>query len=271
MSEATAVAEEVTPTPQPETTPLAEGNLPALDSTGAPEGNPESDASGSEDVEIDNPDDLPEWKALGSQADPEEAPKVATDELPGEDVDEVEARIEQQTALRSARILQATDAHWRQFMQEKMGLSADEATQTWQAISPYFRALRDGNAALNREMFHRSVEAALPPESAEAFYSRSYRNQREATAAVFELGAQKERAAWEAKLKKGELATRDDVKKIRDAAWSRGRGQREQAGEVAGAESGQQVRGSASASNRRIDPDTASIDEVNAMLKKAGL
>ena len=271
MSEAAVAELGTTPEPQtpvqetPEVTPDPVENDGGIQAEAAASPEAEQDDSA---VGI-NVEELPEWKeTFGEAAAKTEEAKAP--ELPGEPIEELQARQEQQLARWYNQRLQNNDGSFREIAQ-KFGLTPEEAQNFWQEYSPNERTLFQANAAHNRALFHESVNRGLPPESAEAFYGNSYRNTAEAIAAVHSLGEHRKDAEWQSKVAKGEYVTKATVKKMADAAVTAYRRTLEEQGIVAGAASNEGPRGARvdtrNEDARLADPGTP-IDEINRILAR---
>jgi hypothetical protein len=253
VSESTAVAEapeSVIPTT--ETPPPAVEETPSIPA-------PEAEAAApAEPVEItaDNLDELPEWKALAKP--PEQKPDAAAkDDLPGEANEDIQARLDMVRVQRQAARLQATDANWRELLTKEVGLTPEEATTAWQRVlGPALRDMHADHDLYYQEVWKRAVLQSLPEDAAKTYMSRQYRGPAEVAKTMFELGKKAAQSEWEGKAAKGEYVTRQQAQAIRDAAFNRGRGLREAAGEVDGASSGTGVRGGFASSGARYQTKT---------------
>jgi hypothetical protein len=266
VAELGTTQEPQTPTPEiPEVTPDPVEPDGGIQETAAASPEAEQEAS---TVSV-NVEDLPEWKETFGEAaaKPEEA---KAPELPGEPIEELQARQEQNLARWYNQRLQNNDGSFREIAQ-KYGLTPEEAQTFWQEYSPNERTLFQANAAHNRALFHESVNRALPPESAEAFYGNSYRNTAEAVAAIHTLGEHRKDAEWQSKVSKGEYVTKATVKKMADAAVTAYRRSLEESGLISGAASNDGPRGARADSRnddaRLLDPSTP-IDEINRILAR---
>lgn len=269
MSEATAVAETETLTPTQETPPPAVEETPPSAST--PETPPSAEAESQEtkyDPATYNLDDDPEWQAIvgGPKPSEESKPSAEGDDLPGESLEDVEARVEISRAQRYSRIMQTNDAGFKGWATQQ-GYSAEEATQLWQQLSPMLRAVHQDNEAHNRALFNYSVGQALPKEDAETFYSRSYRSQAEALKTVYELGKKASDAEWEGKKANGQLYTNQTLQQARDLIESRYKRMLEDAGVVQNRSSAN-VRGTANNRSGRLTLEEAQSLPVEQLVAR---
>jgi hypothetical protein len=224
-----------------------EGGIQANPSAEGPEGGEEApSAEGAVSVNVE---ELPEWREqFGETAVKSEEPTAP--ELPGEPIEEIQARQEQNLARWYNQRLQNNDGSFHEIAQ-KYGLTPQEAHDFWTEYSPNERTLFQANAAHNRALFHESVNRGLPPESAQAFYGNSYRNTAEAVAAIHTLGEHRKDAEWQSKVAKGEYVTKATVKKMADAAVTAYRRSLEEQGIVAGSASNDAVRGTSASTGGR--------------------
>lgn len=165
---------------------------------------------------------LPEYKEVFSAP---EAKEAAAPEMPGVPVEQVLAQIEQQRATIQAQTLQRTDADWRNYLTNELGLSPQDAHNFWHGkLGPVLKDVFGNNEAFNKARFETAVDNVLPKESVELYRSRQYRGQHEAIKAIHDAGVAAERAKWEAQVKAGKFIPQSQVKKIAEASYARGQG-----------------------------------------------
>ena len=180
---------------------------------------------------------LPEWQEAVK------APIAAKEpEIPGTPL----AGIERQAAQERSQAYQALLRNGQQVVTNhlaNLNFNSEEQAAVWQAIQPLINGMH-GNADLYyQQLLNESFRLALPEGEREQFFSRAYPEYPDAIKAVREIARASERAEWQEKVKKGEFVTQADVKKIAQASFNKGRGIREKAGEVEGADAGNVVNG----------------------------
>jgi hypothetical protein len=132
---------------------------------------------------------------------------------------------------------------------DRLGLDEDGKQLLWSEFRGQLNGLHGNNDAHNIFLFNQSVNAALPEQDAEKFFSRQYRTQADSMKAIHALGAEAKNAEWQAKVEKGEYVAKALVDRLVASAKQRVRGELEREGGVQGTQSGANVRGAAGQSS----------------------
>lgn len=249
-----AAAEPTTPTPEP--TPAQSKSDTQVTPTGGveetaaavPETADPAEATGETGFRVE---DLPEWKEAVSELAGEAKPR----EIPGDPVEEVARQQQAVRASNYARLMQYADNDIREFAQNDLGLSSNEAAAFWARVRPILVNMHGSSDDYYRELTHASAKAALPEPAYKALMSRQYKSTTDIFKAAYELGGADADGGWQEKVKAGEYVSKSALKKISDAAYNAGRGKREQAGEVEDAQSGTVARGATSGASYRTEHD----------------
>lgn len=198
-------------------------------------GSEDSSGTGSDGDDTIRVEDLPSYKESFGDSKPDAAPQKA--ELPGESIEDFEAKAKQARAYSYQTTLQTRGQAIVEKLQSELGISQEEAVKAWGLMSPVVNILHGNNEEWSAAIWNRAVELGVPEPAAKKYNSHIYRNRAEAVNSLYTIGKEESDAAWEEKVK-NDYIPRSKLQKFIDDGNNAYRKKLEDAGLINGATSG---------------------------------